>query len=137
MTKSKKLTGLFLLVGSICSFVFAINFSGVQSLEGLHTTQIFRAPASGIYFINGQLTLPNASTTGNTGTSAVVATVSKNYVTALYTGVAGATGFQIPYFTLVSNDLITVGLSSSAVASATLDQGINAVRGQVYFGNAF
>lgn len=132
-----KLTGVGLLFGSICSLVFALNFSGVQSLEGLHTTQIFRAPASGVYFINGQLTLPNASTTGNTGTSAVIATVSKNYITALYTGLPGATGFQIHNMALVSNDLITVGLSSSATASATLDQGINAVKGQVYFGNTF
>ncbi len=115
----------------------ALNFYGIQSLNGLQTTSIFRAPASGIYFISGKLSLPNASTTGNTGTSAVVAVVSKNYVTALYTGVAGATGFEIPYFALASNDLITVGLSSSATASATLDQGINAVTGQVYFGNAF
>ena len=132
-----KLSGVLLLIGTICSMALALNFYGVQSLNGLNTTQIFTAPASGIYFISGSLTLPNASTTGNTGTSAVVATVSKNYVTAIYTGVAGATGFQIPYVTLVSNDLITVGLSSSAVLSATLDQGINAVTGQVYFGNAF
>lgn len=137
MTKLFKLSGALLFIGTICSMAMALNFYGVQSLNGLHTTSIFTAPASGIYFINGQLTLPSGSTTGNTGTSAVVAVVSKNYVTLLYTGIAGATGFQIPAFALVSNDLITVGLSSSAVASATLDQGINAVTGQVYFGNAF
>lgn len=124
--------------------VMALNFSGVGTLSGLNTTRIFTAPASGIYFVKGYLTLPQLTAMGSQGAvaatsqaSQVVATVSKNFITAVYTGVAGASGFDIPQLTLVSNDLITVGLSSTATIDSVSGAGINAVRGDVYFGNAF
>lgn len=117
---------------------FALNFNGVQTLHGLATTPIFTAPASGIYFITGYLTLPQYSGLGVGGQSKVVATVSKNSVTSLYVGLAGASGFSLPQITLVSNDLITVGLSSAALIDAVTQDAITGgVRGDVYFGNAF
>lgn len=128
-----KLIKLIALLSFFGQMAMALNFSGVQTLVGLNTTTLFRAPASGIYFVNGQLTLPMLTA----GPSGVVAVVSKNYATAIYTGVAGATGFQIPAVTLVSNDLITVGLSSQLPADQVSPNGFNVVKGQVYFGNAF
>lgn len=131
---------LLKLIGLLFTFTpmaMALNFSGVQTMVGLNRTVLFTAPASGIYFVNGQLTLPSLSSTGGQGASGVVAVVSKNNVTALYTGVAGATGFSIPYVTLVSNDLITVGLSSVAPIDQVSPNGFNVIKGQVYFGNAF
>lgn len=115
----------------------AINFSGVQSISGLGTIPVFTAPASTIYFINGQLTLPQPSMNGGTGQSGVVATVSKNYTTLIYQGLPGANGFQVNQMTLASNDLITVGLSSVFAVDEATVSGLNAITGQVYFGNAF
>lgn len=106
------------------------NFQGKQSLNGLHTFSLFTAPAAGIYFLNGQLNLPQLTTAG--GASAVVATVY-NGVGSIYAGTAGASGFQIPAFTCAADDVITVVLSSSA----SPDQVSNAVSGQVVYGNAY
>lgn len=136
-----KAMGVFLFLGFFGSMAMALNFNGAQSLVGLNTTQIFHAPATGIYFVNGQLTLPGLpggpAVNGGPGPSQVVATVSKNYVTSLYTGLPGASGFQINQISLVSNDLITVGLSSIATIDQVSYSGLNAVRGQVYYGNTF
>lgn len=126
----KKIIALILFITTLG---MAFNFYGVQSLNGLQTTYLFTASNTGIYFVNGQLTLPQLSTTGGVDRSQVVAVVSKNYTTAVYTGVAGASGFQIPQVSLNSGDYLTVGLSSTVSA----DYVTNAVRGQVYFGNAF
>ena len=106
--------------------------SGKVSLNGLNTTTIFTAPAAGVYFVNGQLSLPHASTTGGGINSAVVVVVKKNAST-VYTGTAGATGFQIPQQTLASGDVVSTVLTSAAAP----DQVLNAVTGQVYFGNVF
>lgn len=129
-----KLIFLFSLLGQAS---FGLNFSGVQSLVGLNTTQVFTAPASSIYFVQGYLNLPWGSNTGGTAFSQVVATVSKNYVTQLYVGLPGASGFHLPNITLVSNDLITVALSSPVTSDSVSGMGINAITGQVYFGNTF
>lgn len=120
----KKLFGLIFFVSAV---VLALNFSGHQSLNGIGSngvrdTAIFTAITSNYYFVNGQLTLPPGSQ--------VQALVSKNG-TAVYTGITGATGFQVRALSLVSGDAITVRLRSSLAA----DQAINAVRGEVYFGN--
>lgn len=132
-----KLLRLFAALLFLSPMAMALNFYGVQSLNGLHTTQIFTAPVAGIYFLTGYLSLPQGSTTGNTGSSTVVATVSKNGVTQIYQGLAGASGFSVPQMTLVSGDLITVGLSSVSNTTISPDLVINAVTGQVYYGNAF
>ena len=119
----KKFAGLFLVVVSV--FLIAAQFSGRQSISGLGVASLFTAPASGIYFIDGKLSLPQQSQ--------VVATISKNGVTTIYVGTAGATGFGMPQVTLGTNDAITVNVSSSA----SVDQGLGKVKGDVFFGNAF
>lgn len=129
-----KLAFLFSFLGQMA---MAFNFNGVQSLSGLNTTPIFVAPASGNYFVQAYLNLPWGSNTGGTAFSRVVATVSKNYVTQLYVGAPGASGFHIPQITLVSSDSIAVALSSTSTSDSVSGMGINAVTGQVYYGNNF
>lgn len=125
----KKFIGLFLFVSTL---IIAIQFNGHQSISSLGATNLFTAPASGIYFINGTLTLPHLYK-GDSANSAVIAQVSKNGVTVLYTGTAGDNGFTIPAVTLVSNDSISVSVTSNA----SIDQGIGSIKGDVFFGNAF
>jgi len=120
----KKLIGLLFFFASIVAV--ALNFNGNQSLNGLQTTTIFTAPANGYYFVNGQLTLPPgslvASVVSSTGAAGLV-----------YTGVSGATGFQVRQISMVSGDAVKVTLSSATAA----DNALNAVRGQVSYGNSF
>lgn len=107
----------------------ADNFIARQTLNGLGTFSLMTAPATpatGLYFIDGQLTLPTLVDGG--GVSAVVATVYVDGV-AQYTGVAGALGFQTK-LTLLAGNVVTIGLASAA----TPDQGLNAVRGVVSAG---
>lgn len=129
----KKLIALVLFIATLA---MGWTFYGHQSLNGLGVTQLFTASNAGIYFINGQLTLPQLSSTGGNDYSKVVATVSKNYATAVYTGTAGASGFQIPQLTLAAGDTVAVTLSVTPT-SVSPDSVLNAVRGEVYYGNAF
>lgn len=134
----KKLISFLLCLPLLVSVAEAVNFSGSQSLNGLsHPTLIFKAPVSGYYYVNGQLTLPSLSTNGGVFGSRVVASVSKNGATLLYQGNPGATGFQIRQISLVSNDTISVILTSDQINAISQDGVINAVRGQVYYGNSF
>lgn len=134
-----KLTKLFLLAIFVAQSAWALNFSGVQSIVGVNgpPTLIFKAPASSNYFVQGYLSLPWGSNTNNTAYSRVVATVSKNYVTLLYTGLPGASGFHLPQITLASNDLISVNLNSPLAAESVTGMGMNAFTGQIYYGNNF
>lgn len=132
-----KLLKLFLTLSLFAPLAMALNFNGVQSLSGLNTTRVFTAPASSVYFVQGYLNLPWGSNTGGQYFSRVRATVSKNYVTQLYQGAEGASGFHLPNMTLVSGDLITVALSSSITSDTVTGNGINAITGQIYFGNRF
>jgi hypothetical protein len=109
------------------------NYNGFASLNGLQTTTIFTAPAAGVFFLNGQLSLPQLTTDGGVGASAVVATVKQNSST-IYTGIAGASGFQINQIVCAVGDVIAVQLSSSAAVDTANN---NAVRGQVAWGNTF
>lgn len=104
--------------------------NGSMSLNGLQQTTIFTAPADGIYFVQGYLSLPQITT--DTAASAVVAVVKQNSTTK-YTSGAGDMGFAIPQLSLSSGDVVSVTTSSSAAC----DNVINAVTGQVYWGNAF
>jgi len=118
---------LFALLFFVSAVVVALNFSGHQSLNGIPSTgvrdtSIFKAITPDYYFVNGQLTLPSGSS--------VVAIVSKNG-SAVYTGVTGAKGFQVRGLKLETNDEVTVRLRSSN----SVDQKLNAVRGEVYYGN--
>lgn len=122
----KKVIVAVLFIGSIA---LAINFSGSQSLNGLQSTKIFTAPTNTFYFLKGYLSLPQISTGG--GASQVEAVVSKNGTTVVYDGVSGASGFSINALSLTTGDAIHVQLKSGAA----VDQPLNAVSGQVYYGN--
>lgn len=124
----KKLVGVFLAFSVLA---FGLNFHGHQSLNGLNRTAIFTAPATGAYFISGVLKLPQLSA-GDASPSSAQVKVYKNG-TAVYTGVSGASGFGITAISLVPADAITVGISSAA----SIDQGLNVIKGDVFFGNAF
>lgn len=133
----KKIISFLMCLGLVAS-VRAVNFSGAQSVNGLsNPTTIFKAPVTGYYYVNGQLTLPSLSTNGGVFGSRVVASVSKNQATLLYQGLPGATGFQVRQISLASNDTITVILTSDQIGVISLDGVINSVRGQVYYGNSF
>lgn len=108
------------------------NFNGNISLNGLGTFTIFTAPAAGVYFVNGQLSLPQLTTDNQQ--SQVVATVKQNG-SGIYTGIAGASGFQVNQIVCALNDVIAVTLSSSAAVDNVPTS--NAVSGQVAFGNTF
>jgi hypothetical protein len=105
------------------------NLQFLQSVQGLQTFPIFTAPSAGVYFVNGQLTLPMQT---GSGQSQVVATVKQNGST-IYTGIAGATGFQINQIVCAAADAISVVLSSAAAA----DQVSQAVKGVIGAGNTF
>jgi len=122
----KKYIGLFLFISTL---VMAINFSGHQSINGLGNAQLFVAPVTGPYFIKGYLSLP-MSTQGNTNSSAI-ALIYKNNSTEIYRGATGATGFSMTGLSLNASDSIKVSISSSA----TVDQGLNVIKGDVFFGN--
>lgn len=117
------------------------NFTANNSLNGLQTTTLFTAPTTGVYFVNGQLTLPILRDAPNNvgalvstpeiGGSQVVAVV-KDGATTVFTGLAGSSGFQTT-FTATAGDVITCILSSSAA----IDNVVNAVRGVVGSGQAF
>lgn len=100
------------------------NFEARQSLNGLDTFSLFTAPDDGVYFVNGQLTLPPLSQ--------VVAEVDVNGSPS-YTGDAGCTGFQINQLELTAGDVVEVVLSSSDAVDAPL----NVVKGVVAMGNTF
>lgn len=106
------------------------NFVGLQTICGLGTFPVFTAPAAGVYFVNGQLTLP--SLVQGSGASSVVVVVNVNG-SPVYTGIAGATGFQVNQITCAAGDAVTAVLTSAAAPDAVL----NAVRGVVGCGNTF
>jgi len=95
-------------------------FTGLGSFSG-------SVPVAGTYQVIGRLDLPTVSK-GNIANSQVVTTVSQNG-TLMYTGLAGAEGFDL---TLVcaAGDVIQVTTSSSAA----VDQGANAFRVNVSIG---
>lgn len=107
------------------------NFESRQSINGLQNTTLFTAPASGQYFVNVQLSLPQIVTAG--AASQVVAVVKKNNSSTLYTGASGDLGVQMNTITLVPGDYINIILSSNAA----IDQTLNVVTGQAVSGNTF
>lgn len=127
-------SAMFVGIAFVVRVAFALNFSGHKSINGLQNFSLFKAPAAGIYFVKGVLSLPQPSTTGGTQVSAAQAVVYKNVVSGagvIYIGVSGANGFSIPSLSLEANDTISVSVTSNA----SVDMGINAVRGDVFFGN--
>ncbi len=134
----KKFTGLVIVTATIIviRMVWAANFSGHQSMNGLNpgsasttATYLFTAPITGPYFIKAKLSLPMASQGSSVGSGAL-ARVYKNS-SVVYTGVTGATGFSMNGLSLDTGDVIRASISSTA----TIDQGLNVIKGDVFFGN--
>lgn len=103
------------------------DFIARQTLNGLGTFSLFTAPstpATGLYFVDGQLTLPDL-TNGDTANSQCLVTIKVDGVGA-YTGTPGDTGFQTK-LSLDAGDAVTVVLSSSAA----VDQKLNVIKGVV------
>lgn len=137
----KKLIGILLFVSQ---FALALNFSGVQSMNGLNSVQVFSAPATGYYFVNGQVSLGLPTQNGNTLAAGAFVVVSKNGTTAtpvlLYTGLPGSTGFQIRNISLVTGDTINARFFSTVSGSGIQGGGdatLNALSGQVWYGNTY
>lgn len=126
----KKLIGVLLFVSTV---LVALNFQGHQSIVNLGRVELFTAPASATYFINGRLSLPQPTSAGVSQGSQAVVQVSKNGSTLLYAGSPGANGFSIPAVTLVSNDSV----AASVTSNQPIDQGLNVIKGDVFFGNKF
>ena len=92
------------------------SYHYTNNFEGLTTIKLPAAPTMNQYTIQGQLTLPSL-TRGSISNSSVVITVKKNG-SVIYTGQAGANGFQLTP-TLSPGDVITIIPSSTAL----VDQG--------------
>lgn len=136
------------VVGFFAFRAMAFNFNGNQTLNGLNgastlsmgvtSTLVFAAPVTGVYFVNGQLTLPQLSP-GAPNPSQVVSTVLVGTAptctspTVVYTGLPGANGFQVNQISVNGGSTVCVQLTSSAAVDSVL----NAVRGTVAFGNTF
>jgi len=96
----------------------------VMSGLGTMTTGVSQA---GEYDVIGSLSLPGINK-GDPANSQCVAVVNQNGTT-MYTGLAGAEGFQL-VLNCAANDSISVTLSSSA----PVDQGINVIKCTVAIG---
>lgn len=92
---------------------------------GTFTTSV---QAAGLYDIIGSLTLPGI-TNGAPANSQVVAAISLNS-SLLFTGQAGAKGFEIVGVNCAAGDIIQVQLSSAA----PVDQGVNVIKCTVAIG---
>jgi hypothetical protein len=80
---------------------------------------------AGLKTVSGTLTLPNINQ-GASADSAVVVTVNLNGGSTLYTGGAGATGFETQV-SASAGDTINVILTSAAA----VDQGLNVVKSTI------
>lgn len=96
----------------------SIPVNGVFQGLGTYT---MNALAAGPYIIQGYLYLPRI-VNGSADNSSVVVTVKKN-ADVIYTGVAGALGFEVPA-NLVAGDVVSV----IAASAAAVDQPANAVK---------
>jgi hypothetical protein len=96
---------------------FNQNFTSV----GLNTNT-FAPMGAGAVTISGKLTVPQLTDDGNLGASQVVVTVLQNSTT-IYTGPAGAEGFRCS-----ANAALTDTFSVTLSSSASIDQGLNAVK---------
>jgi hypothetical protein len=105
------------------------NYQQTSSVNGLQTFTILNAPVAGIYFVNGQWSLPMPT---GSGPSSIVCTIKQNGST-IYTGIAGATGAQINQIVCAAADVITAVFSSSVA----VDEALNALQGVFVAGNAF
>lgn len=98
-----------------------------QSFEIAGLTSIDTAvPTAGVYVVSGKLQIPRLAS-GSTGVSAAVVTITnRTGPVTLYTGTAGADGFETTALCAAA-DVIRVAITSANAA----DQDVNAVKTQV------
>lgn len=101
-----------------------MDFSQNTILSGLGTVT-FIAPSNGDYKIDGKISLPSMSA-GDTAASALVVTINKNG-SPVYTGLAGARGFENVILALLTTDTVTVVMSSAAA----VDQPRNVIKSSI------
>lgn len=97
------------------------NFYQSQTVEGLSTVTI-KVPTSDTYKLEGKINTPSLQS-GSNAQSSVVVTISQTGLGTIYTGPAGAKGFQIKPV-CSANDVLTIVLSSANA----VDQGTNMIK---------
>lgn len=100
------------------------NFHSRGTYNGLGTFPL-GVTDTGVYNIQGNITLPKIPK-GDTANSSVVVTININGGGTLYTGAAGAQGFNFTT-SATANDIINVILTSAAA----VDQGLNLIKTNV------
>jgi len=103
------------------------NFHRSIVSSGLGTVADLKVPDTGIYFVQGSLTLPRIPA-GDLLNSSVVALIKKNGST-VYTGAAGANGLYLE-LNCTAADELSVVLSSAAGN----DNALNAVKSNITIG---
>lgn len=93
------------------------------------TASTFVAPVAGQYYLRGSLSIPQLATGASAPSAVVVTIVNATGPVTLYTGTAGAMGFQINAI-CAAGDSISVTLSSAAA----VDQPLNAIKAVMIFG---
>lgn len=89
-----------------------MDFSQNTVFCGLGTVT-FVPPAAGDYKFDGKITLPSQS--AGDSPSSLIVTINKN-ASPVYTGQAGARGFEQVLQALLTSDSITIVFSSAAAA---------------------
>ncbi len=89
---------------------------------GLVST-IFSCPSAGLYTLKGKLSLPQLSQGASSASAVVVTIVNGTGPVTVYTGLAGAEGFQVDTVCALG-DVLTITLSSSLA----VDKALNAVK---------
>lgn len=102
------------------------SFNQNMAFSGLGTFALIPAPAAGVYFVEGHMSLPTIVNGGGASSALVVVNVNGS---PMYTGVAGAEGFKAD-LVLAASDAVTVVVSSAAAADAPL----NVIKGNISFG---
>lgn len=97
-------------------------FSQNLVFNGLGTLSV-TIPAAGLIFFKGKISLPTIVDGG--GASSLVVTINQNG-SPVYTGAAGASGFETS-FVCAASDVIAFVFSSAAAA----DQGLNVIKSTV------
>lgn len=104
----------------------SVNYFQNATLQGLGTLTIV-VPDAGVYYINGQVSLPSISA-GSSANSSVVVTITQNGTTR-YTGAAGDRGFHLERALSASDSIAIITSSSAAV-----DQDSNSIKTVIQIG---
>ena len=98
------------------------NYNTSEVFNGLGTF-VIGVGDTGTYTLQGTITLPSISQ-GASGNSSVVVTITTTGAGLIYTGAAGAKGFEISNVSAAAGDTISIALSSANA----VDQGLNIIK---------